>query len=91
MACGRAEAYLEKSSKPWDDTAGSIILTEAGGEISDWSGEEVPYLQNSDVLYRPCHLMDPFPGLTAKKEKGAVSLRYEQGCGSYHMRRSCSE
>ncbi|WP_230398462.1 inositol monophosphatase family protein [Novisyntrophococcus fermenticellae] len=50
VACGRVEAYLEKNSKPWDYTAGSIVLTEAGGEISDWCGKEVPYLRNSDVL-----------------------------------------
>lgn len=50
VACGRIEAYLEKNSKPWDYAAGSIILREAGGEISDWSGKEVPYLHNSDVL-----------------------------------------
>lgn len=33
-----------------DYSAGSIILTEAGGEISDWEGGALPYLKNADIL-----------------------------------------
>ena len=50
IACGRVEAYLERNLKPWDYSAGSIILTEAGGEISDWEGGALPYLKNADIL-----------------------------------------
>lgn len=50
IACGRVEAYLERNLKPWDYSAGSIILTEAGGRISDWEGGALPYLQNADIL-----------------------------------------
>jgi len=38
VACGRAEAYVEASLKPWDYAAGKLIVEEAGGYISDYKG-----------------------------------------------------
>lgn len=38
VACGRFDAYIESHIKPWDVTAGSIILKNAGGCITDYSG-----------------------------------------------------
>jgi len=46
VACGRLEGFWELGLKPWDVAAGSLILTEAGGYISDfWDTEG--YLFNS--------------------------------------------
>ena len=50
VASGRTSAYLEENLKPWDYSAGSLILTEAGGMITDWKDQPLPYLRNSDVL-----------------------------------------
>ena len=33
-----------------DYSGGSIILTEAGGTITDWKDQPLPYLENADVL-----------------------------------------
>jgi len=38
VACGRFDAYIESYIKPWDVTAGSIILKNAGGVMTDYSG-----------------------------------------------------
>lgn len=38
VACGRFDAYIESYIKPWDVTAGSIILKNAGGCMTDYSG-----------------------------------------------------
>lgn len=38
VACGRFDAYCELGLKIWDIAAGSLILTEAGGKITDWRG-----------------------------------------------------
>ena len=38
VACGRFDAYCELGLKIWDIAAGALILTEAGGEITDWRG-----------------------------------------------------
>lgn len=38
VACGRFEAFWELSLQPWDLAAGSLIVTEAGGKISNCDG-----------------------------------------------------
>ncbi|MEX0608966.1 MAG: inositol monophosphatase family protein [Balneolaceae bacterium] len=40
VACGRFEGFYEYGLSPWDVAAGSLIITEAGGAISDWRGED---------------------------------------------------
>lgn len=40
VACGRFEVFYEYGLHPWDIAAGIIILHEAGGRISDFSGIE---------------------------------------------------
>ena len=39
IAAGKIEGYFERSIKPWDCAAASLILTEAGGKISAWANE----------------------------------------------------
>ena len=41
VAAGRLDGFWEQGLKPWDTAAGSIILQEAGGIISDYAGN--PY------------------------------------------------
>lgn len=50
IASGRLEAYAERNLKPWDFAAASLILTEAGGKITDWNYEFVPFDRNTKVL-----------------------------------------
>lgn len=38
VALGRFEAFWEQGLSPWDVAAGSLIVREAGGRISDFSG-----------------------------------------------------
>ncbi len=37
-ACGRFDGYWELKLSPWDQAAGSLILQEAGGRMTDFSG-----------------------------------------------------
>jgi len=41
VACGRVDGYWEWKLKPWDCAAGRVIVEEAGGKLSDFSGK--PY------------------------------------------------
>ncbi|MCQ2534630.1 MAG: inositol monophosphatase [Clostridia bacterium] len=50
VAAGRAELYFELNLQPWDYAAGSLILTEAGGVITDFEGNEL-------VFDRPCSVL----------------------------------
>jgi len=40
VACGRFEAFYEYGLSPWDVAAGALIVKQAGGCISDFSGGE---------------------------------------------------
>jgi myo-inositol-1(or 4)-monophosphatase len=39
VAMGRLDAHWELQLKPWDSAAGALLVTEAGGRISDWRGD----------------------------------------------------
>lgn len=42
VACGRMDAYWEIGLKPWDSAAGSLIVEEAGGLVTDAAGLATP-------------------------------------------------
>src|ERR671917_2424072 len=57
VACGRADAYWERSLQTWDMAAGMILLREAGGFLSDLDGRDDPLVAKSiiggnEVLHR---------------------------------------
>ena len=43
VAAGRAEVYLEADLKPWDIAAVKILVEEAGGRLTDFSGRSTIY------------------------------------------------
>jgi myo-inositol-1(or 4)-monophosphatase len=44
VAAGRFDGFWEPGLKPWDTAGGSIIVSEAGGKLSTYEGEEfTPY------------------------------------------------
>lgn len=49
-ACGRYDAYLEQGLKPWDFAAGSLILREAGGIATDFTGAPNFYKSGNIVV-----------------------------------------
>lgn len=46
VACGRFGVFFEYSLKPWDIAAGLLLVREAGGSVSDFSGNEDNYSGN---------------------------------------------
>ena len=49
LAAGRCDGFFELGLAPWDIAAGSLLITEAGGIITDFSGGS-DYLQTGNVL-----------------------------------------
>ena len=49
VACGRAEAYLEYNLQSYDVAAGTIIVQEAGGKVSDFRGGD-DYIFGGQIL-----------------------------------------
>ena len=50
IAAGRIDGYFERKIKVWDYCAASLILEEAGGIISQWSGERLPFAEPSTIV-----------------------------------------
>jgi myo-inositol-1(or 4)-monophosphatase len=49
VAAGRVDGFFEKGLKVWDIAAGSLLVTEAGGIVGEFSGES-DYLHKGDVI-----------------------------------------
>ncbi|MFA0961600.1 inositol monophosphatase family protein [Roseivirga sp. BDSF3-8] len=48
-ACGRFEGFFEYGLKPWDVAAGILLVKEAGGELSDFTGGD-QYLFGGQIV-----------------------------------------
>ncbi len=49
VAAGRSDGFYEKGLKPWDIAAGSLLITEAGGIVGEFSGES-DYMHKGDII-----------------------------------------
>ena len=50
VACGESDAFCEPLLSPWDFTAGALLVTEAGGIISDYNGDPIGFEAPCGVL-----------------------------------------
>lgn len=50
VACGRLDGYWELKLKPWDTSAGALLISEAGGRITNFPANDSLNLFNSYVL-----------------------------------------
>lgn len=55
VACGRIDGYWESTLQPWDTAAGSLIVEEAGGSVSRFTGEKYDPLKD-DVIASNGHI-----------------------------------
>lgn len=49
VACGRLDAFWEMGLAPWDMAAGVLLISEAGGLVSDFAGES-DYLASGNLV-----------------------------------------
>ena len=50
ISAGWIDGYFERKIKVWDYCAGSLILEEAGGTLSQWNGEKLPFTEPSTIV-----------------------------------------
>jgi len=50
---GVFDGYFELRLGPWDVAAGGLIVREAGGVVSDWSGDGSTWLTSGDIVAGP--------------------------------------
>lgn len=65
IACGRFEVFYEYGLHPWDIAAGIIILREAGGKITDFSGNG-NNLDGSEIVAATNKVYDETLGIVRK-------------------------
>jgi myo-inositol-1(or 4)-monophosphatase len=49
VAAGRVDGFFEQGLKPWDMAAGALLITEAGGLVGNYAGEDA-YLQTGEAM-----------------------------------------
>jgi myo-inositol-1(or 4)-monophosphatase len=49
-ACGAWDGFFELNLALWDIAAGSLLVREAGGVVSDWDGDQVAVFRSGDIL-----------------------------------------
>lgn len=52
VACGRLDGFWEFGLKPWDIAAGTLLIREAGGLVSDMQGDD-HFLKEGNVVAGP--------------------------------------
>lgn len=57
VACGRYGAFYEHTLNAWDIAAGALIVSEAGGRVTDYSGED-HWLRRGEILATAPQFMD---------------------------------
>lgn len=67
VACGRLDAFYENSLNPWDLAGGLLLVLEAGGKVSDFTGNPYVFGQglladNGKVHTLMLELLAPQPG-----------------------------
>jgi len=49
VACGRVDGFFEFALSPWDIAAGTVLIKEAGGAVSDFDGGD-EYLKTGHII-----------------------------------------
>ena len=66
VACGRFEGFYEYGLNAWDIAAGIIIIKEAGGKVSDFSGGD-NYLFGKEIISTNAGVFHEFLGVVKEK------------------------
>jgi myo-inositol-1(or 4)-monophosphatase len=74
LAAGRVDGFWEIGLKAWDIAAGALLVTEAGGSISDFNGED-NYLFNGNVTAG----FEPVYGLLLEEVKARLAPALARG------------
>lgn len=81
VACGRLDGYWEMRVNPWDVDAGILLVTEAGGRVTDYRGQDgsLLALNGAHLMASNGHIHDEMvevmAGLYAFDAEGQATLK----------------
>ena len=81
VACGRLDAYWERDLSPWDLAAGSLLVREAGGFVSDCDGKGDIFTARPSRR-RQRHHAPRTAAAPAKKPPRSRQGRHQGSCGA---------
>jgi myo-inositol-1(or 4)-monophosphatase len=67
VACGRYEGYWEFRLSPWDIAAGRLLVTEAGGRVTDSTGAAA---HSADIVATNGHVHEALRSIVAEHRPG---------------------
>ncbi len=70
VAAGYTDAFFEKGLQPWDVAAGSLLVTEAGGLVGNFSGES-DFLEQNECMAGNPRVYGQLVGVLSKYSKFA--------------------
>ena len=73
LACGRIDGFWELKLGPWDTAASGLILEEAGGKLTDFSGHPFS-IRGSETLGSNSHIHHEMVGVTTATTNEIGSL-----------------
>jgi myo-inositol-1(or 4)-monophosphatase len=65
VACGRFDGFYEYNLNPWDVAAGTLIVRQAGGKVSDFSGGK-NFIFGKEIIASNRKIFDEFLSLVKK-------------------------
>jgi myo-inositol-1(or 4)-monophosphatase len=65
VAAGRYDGYWEANLKIWDIAGGVLLVTEAGGQVSDFQGRD-GYLESGDIVAAPSGVRQQIVDITSR-------------------------
>ncbi|MSO79533.1 MAG: inositol monophosphatase [Acidimicrobiia bacterium] len=66
VAAAVFDGYFEQALGPWDVAAGALLVREAGGVVTDWSGDDTAWLTSGDIVAAPPVVHDRLLALIAE-------------------------
>ncbi len=73
LAAGRYDGFWERGLQPWDMAAGILMVREAGGTVTDFSGGD-NMLKSGEILASNGAVQGRFSDLLAKGRKGGTPV-----------------
>ncbi|MGL4409203.1 MAG: inositol monophosphatase family protein, partial [Zoogloea sp.] len=71
VAAGRLDGFWEFGLSPWDMAAGSLLISEAGGLVSDLAGES-DYLATGNIVAGTTKVFFPLLQLVQSHTTGKI-------------------
>ena len=71
VACGRFDGFWEMGLKPWDMAAGCLLIEEAGGLLSDFSGDQ-DHLEKGHLICGNTYLFSEIQDIVRRHTAGKI-------------------